>query len=160
MIERQSRYLSALTARTSAANPTLGDLQATALIGRWHAGEPVNLDTTHKGHILDDGAPEAGSFIDARPGTLCTPECHDAGFEPGKLGDGAFDTMIGQALKLPTDAPAWTLIRDGKAGYRLLQAKDQLFVAATSCDDGARNCWPTLIPMAPVGQAALVTLTP
>ncbi len=143
----RAEFVAALAARVSDANPTLLDLDAWALTGTWVAGPLVSLDGVDRPYPLEDGIPELGATLAARIGEWCTPSCATVGLEPGRLSDG--DGNYVARLSLAAGAQAALILRDGRAGARIVAKPGGAALLLTACKAGMRECapgWVTLTP--------------
>jgi hypothetical protein len=157
-IQKRREYVAALGARLSESNPVLFDLEAVILKGRWSAGSLLSLDGRMRSFVVEDSVPERGAQVTGHPGELCIPGCHDAGYEPHRLGDDAYEVMAANALGLKAGQPGWTALIDGKAAWALYPAGKGLVILVTACERQFHECGPAAVVLTPQGEAKMEVL--
>jgi hypothetical protein len=140
----QARFdaLEALTARVSPGNPTLSDVTAVALLGRWKIGDnmvPAAPDQRVPAADVPAYLPKTGSTIIGQPGRLCTGngECLPFGLDQQELGM-ATGTEV---LHLPPATPYYVAYLSGKSAYALIRRPDGSLLAQFQvCDKTITTC--------------------
>jgi uncharacterized protein YecT (DUF1311 family) len=134
--------LEALTARVSPGNPTLPDVTAVALLGRWKIGDnlvPAAPDQRVPAADVPAYLPKPGSTIVGQAGKLCSGngECLPFGLDQQELGM-ATGT---EALHLPPATPFYVAYLSGKSAYALIRRPDGSLLAQFQvCDKTYTSC--------------------
>jgi hypothetical protein len=158
--DRQATIAS-LSARLGPSTPSLDDLDAVVLRGRWTATALQRFDGRKPSYPLFNSLPASTTTVTGQPGAICYDGvCKSMGFErSAPLSSG--DAREAASLGLKPAMVGWLALNNGKAEWVIYPVGKALVILTDGClrPYDYRDCAPGFIVLTPQSSdAAMVIL--